>query len=231
MKVQAKRGRRDSDLSSDNLNGRLLVEVKGKCFNATLAVAKHLDRCPWCRENELALISPQSGDGEIVRDLLHQLRNGESLLQLGVLILAAISIAAITAFACLLIAYLRSRRMPKRPKLPKIRTGVYHEHMYAEPLQPAGCLKPSKYETPWEAQQLPPIPPLPPQTMWYGGIQRSIAPSSGDSRTLVRIPYDNHRPDRGNITTFSRSSQRDSPNTSMVTSNTERHDDSGLESV
>ena len=33
----------------------MIVEVRGKCFNATLAVQKHVQRCPWCPDPNLQI--------------------------------------------------------------------------------------------------------------------------------------------------------------------------------
>uniref|UniRef100_A0A0K0D874 C2 domain-containing protein n=1 Tax=Angiostrongylus cantonensis TaxID=6313 RepID=A0A0K0D874_ANGCA len=34
-------------LSEEEL-GKKLIEIRGKCFNATVAIQKHIERCPWC---------------------------------------------------------------------------------------------------------------------------------------------------------------------------------------
>lgn len=41
-------------------SGKMVVEMRGKCFNATLTVEKHEKRCPWCIEhNEVAIVGQQ----------------------------------------------------------------------------------------------------------------------------------------------------------------------------
>lgn len=32
--------------------GKIVVELKGKCFNASLTIEKHEQRCPWCQEEQ-----------------------------------------------------------------------------------------------------------------------------------------------------------------------------------
>lgn len=51
-----KRNKRDLEAESD---GRMIVELRGKCFNATLAVRKHLTRCPWCPDPNLHIVVGQ----------------------------------------------------------------------------------------------------------------------------------------------------------------------------
>lgn len=37
--------------------GKMVVELKGKCFNTTLAIQKHERLCPWCSDpSEFAVV-------------------------------------------------------------------------------------------------------------------------------------------------------------------------------
>ncbi|PIO57408.1 hypothetical protein TELCIR_21183 [Teladorsagia circumcincta] len=48
-------------LSEEEL-GKKLIEIRGKCFNATVAVQKHTERCPWCPDpSDVTLIEQRGG--------------------------------------------------------------------------------------------------------------------------------------------------------------------------
>uniref|UniRef100_A0A0R3Q2U6 ZP domain-containing protein n=1 Tax=Angiostrongylus costaricensis TaxID=334426 RepID=A0A0R3Q2U6_ANGCS len=41
-----------------------LIEIRGKCFNATVAIQKHIDRCPWCPDSsDVTLIEQSVSEG------------------------------------------------------------------------------------------------------------------------------------------------------------------------
>lgn len=54
-----KQNRRDLEQEGMEPEGRMIVELRGKCFNATLAVRKHLIRCPWCPDPNLHIVVGQ----------------------------------------------------------------------------------------------------------------------------------------------------------------------------
>lgn len=51
-------GSEKHSFETENLNsGKAFVKLKGKCFNSTVEVQKHMERCPWCPDfNNAALI-------------------------------------------------------------------------------------------------------------------------------------------------------------------------------
>ncbi|VIO91396.1 Uncharacterized protein BM_BM10675 [Brugia malayi] len=87
-------------------NGKLVLEVKGKCFNASLTLQKY-DRCPTCLEHRIAVVE-QYTDPETSNDLLYPL-DGSSWFLYAVLVLSALTVILTTAFACLLIAFLHQK--------------------------------------------------------------------------------------------------------------------------
>uniref|UniRef100_F1LC12 C2 domain-containing protein n=1 Tax=Ascaris suum TaxID=6253 RepID=F1LC12_ASCSU len=89
--------------------GKMVVELRGKCFNATVTVQKHIDRCPWCAETTTApyvVVIPKT---EVPRKMTGESMLEERLELVGVSILATICVLSATAFACLLVAYLKQR--------------------------------------------------------------------------------------------------------------------------
>lgn len=38
----------------ENINqlGKMIIELKGKCYNATIAIERYDTRCPWCSDHE-----------------------------------------------------------------------------------------------------------------------------------------------------------------------------------
>ncbi|VDM06749.1 unnamed protein product [Wuchereria bancrofti] len=85
-------------------NGKLVLEVKGKCFNASLALKKY-DRCPTCVEHRSIAVIEQYTDPEASNDLFH----GSNQFLYAVVILSAFTVILTTALACLLIAFLHQK--------------------------------------------------------------------------------------------------------------------------
>uniref|UniRef100_A0A915AIS2 Secreted protein n=1 Tax=Parascaris univalens TaxID=6257 RepID=A0A915AIS2_PARUN len=89
--------------------GKMVVELRGKCFNATVTVQKHNDRCPWCVEittTPQVVVIPKT---EVPRKMTDESILEERLELVGVSILATICVLSAAAFACLLVAYLKQR--------------------------------------------------------------------------------------------------------------------------
>lgn len=38
----------EQELLLDKRHGKLIVEIRAKCFNASFAARKYTKRCPWC---------------------------------------------------------------------------------------------------------------------------------------------------------------------------------------
>uniref|UniRef100_F1L8F8 C2 domain-containing protein n=1 Tax=Ascaris suum TaxID=6253 RepID=F1L8F8_ASCSU len=99
-----------------NDDGKMIVELRGKCFNVSLAIQKHQTHCPWCSSpTELSLIS-QLTETESSRDIPNEWIDHEHLLSAGVITLALIAVLSSASFTCLLVAYLRRRALPRFAK-------------------------------------------------------------------------------------------------------------------
>ncbi|CAL2036924.1 unnamed protein product [Caenorhabditis brenneri] len=107
--------------SSDNKT----IHLKAKCFEATITVTKHVERCPWCPDPREVLISneiPQqmnlqqsaleSGIHSFV-GIFYKSSTSESL-QVGICLLAALAFFASLAFTIMLAVYLKTKKATRR---------------------------------------------------------------------------------------------------------------------
>ncbi|EFO26468.1 hypothetical protein LOAG_02017 [Loa loa] len=125
-------------------NGKLVVEVKGKCFNASLALQKY-DRCPTCVEHRSIAVVEQYTDPETSNDFFHRL-NGNSQFLYAVVILSAFTVILTTGFACLLIAFLHQKH--------QVSVSTSKQLLRSEPpniTHPLrACEDDSRYDVTWE---------------------------------------------------------------------------------
>ncbi|VDM45305.1 unnamed protein product [Toxocara canis] len=152
---------RRSDVSTlrlESAEGRMVVELKGKCYNATLAVAKHEARCPWCSEHSDIAIVEQYLEADPSSEFLRQLGGRDHFLYMALIFLSAISAILSASFACLLVAFLRQKR---NSKLMANKHHLYHEqsnhmvHPLREPesepdSRSAACLPLNSYSETYE---------------------------------------------------------------------------------
>ncbi|VDN19697.1 unnamed protein product [Gongylonema pulchrum] len=203
-------------------NGKLVMEVRAKCFNASLAVQKY-DRCPTCAEHHSIAVVEQYTDPETSNDLLHRI-NGNDHFIYALLILSAFTAVLTTGFACLFIAFLHQKR--------RLKVCTSKQRLHSEPLNTIHTLHAcpedtryslyylstrstmSQYDVPWEqvstTYRRPPYRNLSSKGSFTAMPPSLIGPVS-DVTALAR-------PDI----------RKTSPSSSF---GAERHDDSGLESV
>ncbi|VDO33458.1 unnamed protein product [Haemonchus placei] len=149
-------------LSEEDL-GKKLIEIRGKCFNATVAVQKHTERCPWCPDpSDVTLIEQRMPDEPSVfsASILSQLRGDDRILHVSLLVLAGIAILASAGFACVLVAFLRQKKTHRQISVkPR-----YH------PYSPTSCKTAddeNRYDMPWEQTR--------PLTYWMSSSSKSEA--------------------------------------------------------
>ncbi|TKR78367.1 hypothetical protein L596_019177 [Steinernema carpocapsae] len=208
--------------------GKMVVEVKARCFNATLAIQKYMERCPWCPEpHQFAAVADQQQIHESIEEtgvFAHLVRSGQ-LVHIGViLVLAGVAVIAIFAFACLLASHRRLkkelswRHQNIRPKHHI--TGTYlpgNAHLQViDPLKPVDG-DDSRYETPWDSKYRP----LP---YWMSNKSDVTVSSPLDSSSMIGSTTPTGTTIIGAV---SGRPYHISPNSSIGG----RHDDSGLESV
>ncbi|CAJ0597577.1 unnamed protein product [Cylicocyclus nassatus] len=131
--------------------GKRLIEIRARCFNATVAGEKHTERCPWCPDpSDVALIEqriPEDPSSASSTSIFSRLKSDENILQASVLTLAAISVLTSMSFACALVALLGQKRSHRQITV-KTR---------CQPYSPPNCKiseEENRYDMPWE-QTLP----------------------------------------------------------------------------
>ncbi|CAJ0597479.1 unnamed protein product [Cylicocyclus nassatus] len=143
------RNRRHQDMATTTAEteeelGKKLIEIRAKCFNATLAIQKHTERCPWCpNPSDVTLIEqtlPEDISAES-NSIFSQLKGDEKLLHVCVLLLAGIAVLASVGLACVLVAFLRQKRI--------------HRHIYEKPRHHPSLSSwktdgHARYDMPWE---------------------------------------------------------------------------------
>ncbi|VDM51063.1 unnamed protein product [Toxocara canis] len=89
--------------------GKMIVELRGKCFNATITVQKHIERCPWCTDITTTPPMLTTPKLEKARKATAKFVFDERFELACVAILATICVLSAAAFTWLLVAYLRQR--------------------------------------------------------------------------------------------------------------------------
>ncbi|GMR43131.1 hypothetical protein PMAYCL1PPCAC_13326 [Pristionchus mayeri] len=197
-----------------------VIEVRGRCFNATLVVQKHTERCPWCPDpaalsviaNELPEEAQINGSTAALLGL-----SDSQLLQAGVFGLALLTVVISGLLFCFVVAYCR-----QKSSLKKRSVSVKPRHTYV--YQPE---EERRYDAPWEAAGRPLTYGLFNSNSCKSETNTTTSPLDSSSsigfyshRALVAVPPPSTRIYH----------QIGSPN-STSTIGGSPHDDSGLESV
>ncbi|CAI5444834.1 unnamed protein product [Caenorhabditis angaria] len=132
----------------------LLLNIKGKCFNATLIITKHTERCPWCPDpKDISIINQEIGSdpNALKTASIYSIFSDERMVHLGVLILAVIAVISSTAFAIVLVMFLRNKRKmneKKNKKNPRF-------HPYISVKGHEMIEDNNRYDMPWEQHNKP----------------------------------------------------------------------------
>ncbi|VDK89427.1 unnamed protein product [Litomosoides sigmodontis] len=130
--------------------GKVVMHLKGKCFNASLAMQKY-DRCPTCTEHHSIAVVEQYSDPEMSSDFLHRLSGNRQFLYV-VIILSAFTVILTTGFACLLIAFLQQKH---QLSVSTSKHSLNPERSNVARLLRACDDDDSRYDLPLEQAQLP----------------------------------------------------------------------------
>ncbi|CAJ0597718.1 unnamed protein product [Cylicocyclus nassatus] len=91
-----------------------LIEMRAKCFNVTIAVHKHKERCPWCPDpSEVTVVQQTLPDDVPSADptsVFMRLLGDDTIMPLSMLVLAGTAVISSLGIACVLIAFLRLKR-------------------------------------------------------------------------------------------------------------------------
>uniref|UniRef100_A0A0N4VPV5 Conserved plasma membrane protein n=1 Tax=Enterobius vermicularis TaxID=51028 RepID=A0A0N4VPV5_ENTVE len=192
------------------VDGKVVVELYGKCFNVTLSGQKHEKRCPWCKEHSDYAYPEESSTW------LQKLKRFDPFV-ISTLLFLFISIVTVIM---LLHQCAKTYRMKQSSNIYNKKCRLYHEppNRIIHPLR-INEVEETKYETPWENQHYHPVP-------YYRLGAR------GDA--TVTSPVDSSLTNATTVSDYGLSSKstftnnrRFSPSSSFQG----RHDDSGLESV
>uniref|UniRef100_A0A0N5AQW0 Conserved plasma membrane protein n=1 Tax=Syphacia muris TaxID=451379 RepID=A0A0N5AQW0_9BILA len=198
------------------LEGKVVVELSGKCFNVSLGVQKHEKRCPWCKEHNDVAIVEQYTYPEEAATWLQRLKRFDPFV-ISTLLFLTLSIVAV---AIMLHLCAKVYRLKQSSNIYDKKRRLYHEppSRIVHPLH-INEVEETKYETPWENQHYHPVP-------YYrlGNRGDATVTSPVDSSLTNATTVSDYG--LSSKTTFT-SNRRFSPSSSFQG----RHDDSGLESV
>ncbi|CAJ0597737.1 unnamed protein product [Cylicocyclus nassatus] len=94
--------------------GKKLVEIRAKCFNVTLAVQKHTEKCPWCSDPKDVTVFEQKLPEDVPSadpaSVFMRLLGDDTIMPLSMLVLAVIAVISPLGIACVLVAFLRLKR-------------------------------------------------------------------------------------------------------------------------
>lgn len=193
--MQKVRAKRESNHAEGTNSDRTLVELKGKCFNVTLAVTRHLLRCPWCPDpNVQIVVGGPSGQSSSLDDGLSLFSTNQPLFIYNCIILALSGgiVIAFASLACTLFVHYRYRRRKTgggstqgKGKKKNFIVGANGENGYGNHYSSNGAKRLLKY-APLPSDRLPPeqqLRPPCPRTVPNGGM-----PSTPNKQCFRRPP-------------------------------------------
>ncbi|EFO23756.1 hypothetical protein LOAG_04727 [Loa loa] len=221
----------EDELSLDERHGKLIVEIRAKCFNASFVARKYTKYCPWClAKDDMTLVesAPEyesiEEDATTRRNLVEkfaQIFLGEQTL---LIFLLSLSLISLLGLICLLLVVSKQRHFISLLQKQSQPTNHLNSYLYSEQLAKSAKNVDDRYDIPWDQKC----------TIKRFWINENSNVNDGNtvigSRILNRtsVPALTYLPRRTTITgTISTMSKRLSPNSSLY----EYHEDSGLESV
>ncbi|VDO60887.1 unnamed protein product, partial [Onchocerca flexuosa] len=226
----------EDGLAINERRGKLIIEIRAKCFNASFAAQKYTKHCPWCSAQDEMTLIESAPEYESVEDARAKMGSLEKFLQIFIgeqallIFLLSLSLISLLGLICLLLIISKQRHcisvLKKRSQLLQPITHP-NSYLYSEQLAKPAKNPNDRYDVPWDQKCVL-------QRFWINEnanvdngntlkgpriLNRTSTPS------LTPIAY---IPRKTTITgTISTMSRRLSPNSSLF----EHHEDSGLESV
>uniref|UniRef100_A0A0K0F9P3 Sushi domain-containing protein n=1 Tax=Strongyloides venezuelensis TaxID=75913 RepID=A0A0K0F9P3_STRVS len=100
----------NSQNNEDEVKGKMLVEVRGQCFNASLTVRKHMKRCPWCPKKKEPTFEV-TGDQEMDPQPQQLGFLQDQTFHLSIItLLGFIALLTSLAFVCLLLTHIKQKK-------------------------------------------------------------------------------------------------------------------------
>ncbi|CAG9530225.1 unnamed protein product [Cercopithifilaria johnstoni] len=217
----------------DERHGKLIVEIRAKCFNASFAARKYTKHCPWClADDDMTLIESapeyESTDegGTAKMGFIEKFAQFFLSQQTLLIFLLGLSLISLLGLICLLLVISKQRHFISLLQKRSQHTNHLNSYLYSEQLAKPVKSADDRYDVPWDQKCIL-------QRFW--SKENSIIDSDNtliDSKLLNRTSIPvlkslSYIPRKTMITgTISTMSKRLSPNSSLY-----EHHDSGLESV
>uniref|UniRef100_A0A0R3S377 C2 domain-containing protein n=1 Tax=Elaeophora elaphi TaxID=1147741 RepID=A0A0R3S377_9BILA len=101
--------------------GQMIVELRGRCFNATLTVQKHMAVCPWSASVETTTTYTATKVSILNENGFSRIEGGGFLM---IICVSTSSLIIVCAVRCVLSQYLKSWKLvkPKAPILPAVQS-------------------------------------------------------------------------------------------------------------
>ncbi|VDM15370.1 unnamed protein product, partial [Wuchereria bancrofti] len=148
----------EDELSVDERNGKLIVEIRAKCFNASFVARKYTKHCPWCSvQDEMALIESAPEYESIEEDTKMSLAKkflqfflGEQILLIFLLSLLLISLLGLI---CLLLIISKQRHfISLLQKRSQPTTNHLNSYLYSKQFAKSVKNADDRYDVPWDQQ-------------------------------------------------------------------------------
>ncbi|MCP9258525.1 hypothetical protein DINM_001557 [Dirofilaria immitis] len=197
----------DDELSTNERHGKLIVEIRAKCFNASFAAQKYMKHCPWCTTQDGMTFIETASEHESIEDVTAKMGSVEKFMQAFIVVSKQRHSISV---------------LQKRSQLLQPPTHL-NSYLYSEQLAKPAKNVNHRYDVPWDQKCFL-------QRFWINenpniGSGNAIIGSRMLNRTSTPLAY---IPRKTTITgTISTMSKRLSPNSSVY----EHHEDSGLDSV
>uniref|UniRef100_A0A8R1TYY0 C2 domain-containing protein n=1 Tax=Onchocerca volvulus TaxID=6282 RepID=A0A8R1TYY0_ONCVO len=107
--------KRSGTISSD-IDGKVFIRLTARCFNSTIIVEKHEERCPWCIEYNDDTVINQQYPEDLKSGFVHFIEN-ESHLNILMTVFALTT--ALSSALCVFILYLYVRQKKNRDLLSR----------------------------------------------------------------------------------------------------------------
>ncbi|KAL4003014.1 hypothetical protein ACH3XW_5890 [Acanthocheilonema viteae] len=222
----------ENELLIDERRGKLIVEIRAKCFNASFAVRKYTKHCPWClAQDDMTLIESAPEYESTDEDVRAEMGLIEKFVQFSLgqqtlfIFLLGLSLISLLGLICLLLVISKQRHFISLLQKRSQPNSHLNSYLYSEQLAKPAKNADDRYDVPWDQKCIL-------QRFWINGNSTIDDDSTMiGSRLLNRnsTPASlSYMPQKTTITgTISTMSKRLSPNSSLY----EHHEDSGLESV
>ncbi|KAL4003609.1 hypothetical protein ACH3XW_8310 [Acanthocheilonema viteae] len=211
---EKKRLQERSDIISSDIDGKIFIKLTARCFNSSIIIEKHEERCPWCIEYSDDTVINQQYPEDLKSGFVQFVGNESHL---NILLTAFALTTALSSALCAFTLYLyirqkKSRDLSARKCQPRGEIGAPHI-MHIE--SPNGLAENTRYDIPWDRKYRP----LP---RWTSSRSNSSGASPPDTSSTFTTSSQHSKPTK--VIVGSMLHQIDSPNSSIY----ERPEESSL---